>query len=76
MARLTPSQAIQQPHFISWNKGPIFFGKSPVKQSKRPSRKTLGLCRFCPSKLPSRFRRAWVLAIFSKHVARTQNVNF
>ena len=42
-ARLTPSQAIQQPHFISWNKGPIFFGKSPVKQSKKAFAQNFGI---------------------------------
>lgn len=42
-ARLTPSQAIQQPHFISWNKGPIFFGKSPVKQSKKSFAENFGI---------------------------------
>ena len=43
MARLTPSQAIQQPHFIRWDRGPIFFGKSPVKQSKKSFAENFGI---------------------------------
>ena len=42
-ARITPSQAIAQPHFISWNKGPIFFGKSPVKQTKKDFATNFGI---------------------------------
>lgn len=43
MARLTPSQAIQQPHFIRWDRGPVFFGKSPVKQSKKSFAENFGI---------------------------------
>ena len=43
MAHLTPSQAIQQPHFIRWDRGPVFFGKSPVKQSKKSFAENFGI---------------------------------
>lgn len=42
-AKLTPTQAIAMPHFISWSKGPVFFGKAPGKQTKKQFAQNFGI---------------------------------
>lgn len=45
VARISPTEAINQPHFIKWDGagGPTFFGKSVVKQTKAQFAENFGI---------------------------------